>query len=78
MRAITISYSAFDSFVVPGIASPDIEQTAKNIGSGESRFVFCRLRDLVAEGHADAEEAERNFGSGPNTSGEWLVVIGQA
>jgi predicted ATPase len=73
MRVITISYSAFDSFVVPGIASRDIEQTARDIGSGESRFVFCGLRDLVAEGHADVEEAEKNFGFGPNTSGELLV-----
>jgi ABC-type lipoprotein export system ATPase subunit len=73
MRVITISYSAFDSFVVPGIASRDIEQTAKDIGRGESRFVFCGLRDLVAEGHADVEEAEKNFGFGPNTSGELLV-----
>lgn len=73
MRVITISYSAFDSFVVPGVAARDIEQTTRDIGSGESRFVFCGLRDLVAEGHADVEEAERQFGFGQNMSGEVLV-----
>ncbi len=73
MRVITISYSAFDSFVVPGVAARDIEQTTKDIGSGESRFVFCGLRDLVAEGRADLEAAEKQFGSGSNMSGELLV-----
>ena len=53
MRVITISYSAFDSFVVPGMATRDIAQTTKDIESGESRFVFCGLRDLVAEGVAE-------------------------
>jgi energy-coupling factor transporter ATP-binding protein EcfA2 len=73
LRVITISYSAFDSFVVPGVAARDIEQTTKDIRSGESRFVFCGLRDLVAEGQADLEEAERQFGFDENMSGEVLV-----
>jgi predicted ATPase len=73
MRVITISYSAFDSFVVPGVAARDIEQTTKDIGSGESRFVFCGLRDLVAEGHADVEAANRQFGADATMSGEVLV-----
>jgi predicted ATPase len=60
MRVITISYSAFDSFVVPGRAARDVAQTTKDIERGESRFVFCGLRDLVAEGLADLEEAERS------------------
>ena len=73
LRVITISYSAFDSFVVPGVVARDIEQTTKDIASGESRFVFCGLRDLVAEGHADAEEAERQFSAGAPISNEVLV-----
>jgi len=63
MRVITISYSAFDSFVVPGIATRDIAQTTKDIERGESRFVFCGLRDLVAEGMADLEKAEQAVSS---------------
>ena len=59
MRVITISYSAFDSFVVPGRAVRDIAQTTKDIEGGDGRFVFCGLRDLVAEGLADLEEARR-------------------
>jgi ABC-type lipoprotein export system ATPase subunit len=73
MRVITVSYSAFDSFVIPGIAARDIAQTTKDIGSGESRFVFCGLRDLVAEGLADVEEAEKNAGAKSSQTGELLV-----
>lgn len=57
MRVITISYSAFDSFVVPGFAAKDLTQTTEDLESGESRFVFCGLRDLVAEGRADVRRA---------------------
>lgn len=73
MRVITISYSAFDSFVVPGIATRDIAQTTKDIETGESRFVFCGLRDLVAEGVADLEKAEQNAGTEAGEAGELPV-----
>jgi len=73
MRVITISYSAFDSFVVPGIATRDIAQTTKDIESGESRFVFCGLRDLAAEGVADLEKAEQSAGTEAGDAGELPV-----
>jgi ABC-type lipoprotein export system ATPase subunit len=73
MRVITISYSAFDSFVVPGRVARDIAQTTKDIESGEGRFVFCGLRDLVAEGLADLEEAEKSADAKSNAAGEVLV-----
>jgi hypothetical protein len=53
MRIITISYSAFDSFVVPGLDAKDLSQTTQGLADGEGRFVFCGLRDLVAEARAD-------------------------
>lgn len=58
MRVITISYSAFDSFVVPGIDAKRLSQTTQDLDSGEGRFVFCGLRDLVAEARADVEKDE--------------------
>lgn len=58
MRVITISYSAFDSFVVPGLDPKKLSQTLQDLASGEGRFVFCGLRDLVAEARADVERDE--------------------
>lgn len=58
MRVITISYSAFDSFTVPGLDAKDLSQTAEDLASGEGRFVFCGLRDVVAEARADVEKDE--------------------
>lgn len=55
MRVITISYSAFDSFVVPGLATKNLAQTTQDLESGEGRFVFCGLRDIAAEARADVE-----------------------
>ncbi|RZO02745.1 hypothetical protein EKG40_25900 [Pseudomonas moorei] len=58
MRIITISYSAFDSFIVPGVAARDLSQITDDIESGEGRFVFCGLRDIVAEVREDVKRAE--------------------
>ena len=55
MRVITISYSAFDSFVVPGLDAKELSQTIQDLASGDGRFVFCGLRDVVAEARADIE-----------------------
>jgi len=59
MRVITISYSAFDSFVVPGLASRDLSQISEDIENGTGRFVFCGLRDIVAEVRNDLAASER-------------------
>lgn len=53
-RIITISYSAFDSFDVPGLEGRDRVQIAKDITAGQGRFAYCGLRDISAE----AEERE--------------------
>jgi len=54
-RIITVSYSAFDSFRLPGL-KPTVEgeaderrQVVKDIKDGVGRFVFCGLRDVAAE-----------------------------
>lgn len=68
MRIITVSYSAFDSFVVPGRDAKDLSQATQDLESGEGRFIFCGLRDLVAEGRADVEKDEK-IGSGDSEEG---------
>jgi ABC-type lipoprotein export system ATPase subunit len=70
MRVITISYSAFDSFVVPGLDAKGLSQTTEDIASGDGRFVFCGLRDIVAEARADVE---RNEAVQPHQDGEGKV-----
>ncbi|WP_344694260.1 AAA family ATPase [Sphingomonas cynarae] len=55
MRVITISYSAFDSFVVPGLVAKDLAQTTQDLVAGDGRFVFCGLRDVAAEAQADVD-----------------------
>ncbi len=60
MRVITISYSAFDSFIVPGVDARDLSQITDDLERGEGRFVFCGLRDIVAEVRDDVETAAKN------------------
>ncbi len=53
-RIVAVSYSAFDSFKLPGIkprgdAPDEREQIIKDSRAGEGRFVFCGLRDIASE-----------------------------
>ncbi|WP_294735731.1 AAA family ATPase [uncultured Pseudomonas sp.] len=54
-RIITISYSAFDSFRLPGVGpeNPDFYderlQIIRDINTGGGRFIFCGLRDISTE-----------------------------
>lgn len=48
-RIITVSFSPFDSFMLPGIDPRDRRQVIKDIELGEGRFIFVGLRDIVAE-----------------------------
>ncbi|MDM7983256.1 MAG: AAA family ATPase [Maricaulis sp.] len=61
-KIITISYSAFDSFALPGVYAADLEQIAKDVDRGEGRFVYCGLRDIVGEVREDLQalDAEGN------------------
>ncbi|MEE5107258.1 AAA family ATPase [Pseudomonas alliivorans] len=54
-RIITVSYSAFDSFRLPGVKPtrsnlPDERgQIVRDVQVGGGRFIFCGLRDIAAE-----------------------------
>ena len=48
-KIINISYSAFDSFHVPGIYIHEKQQIAKDIRSGNGRYIYCGIRDISSE-----------------------------
>ncbi|MHC2297933.1 AAA family ATPase [Rhizobium mongolense] len=48
-RIITIAYSAFDTFQVPGVGDVETRQIIKDIQSGTGRYVFAGLRDIARE-----------------------------
>lgn len=50
-RIITVSYSAFDNFTVPGLDARDKRQQLLEIERGQGRFVYCGLRDIAEEAH---------------------------
>jgi len=73
-RVITVSYSAFDSFEVPGSSDSDFAQIARDITNGEGRFVYCGLRDIAAEAKLDhdnqLDEAEASANSKQSDTGD--------
>jgi predicted ATPase len=48
-RIVNLSYSAFDSFQIPGISKKEKEQIAKDIRKGIGRYIFCGIRDIAKE-----------------------------
>lgn len=48
-RIISIAFSPFDSFQLPGSDARNRKQLAKDISNGVGRFVFIGLRDIAAE-----------------------------
>lgn len=61
-RIIAVSYSAFDSFVLPGLPpmsggeTDEREQIVKDARRGEGRYIFCGLRDIAGELEARIQE----------------------
>lgn len=48
-KIINISYSAFDSFQIPGIYIQEKEQILKDMSDGKGRYIFCGIRDIQKE-----------------------------
>lgn len=55
MRIIAVSYSAFDSFALPGRTLGELKQIANDVERDEGRYIFSGLRDIVAEVREDIE-----------------------
>ncbi|MBH0020567.1 hypothetical protein I6F40_09460 [Pseudoalteromonas sp. SWXJ133] len=63
-KIINISYSAFDSFQVPGIYIHEKEQILKDMSNGQGRYIFCGIRDICKELDTSIENFERDKCSG--------------
>ncbi|WP_336952378.1 AAA family ATPase [Sphingobium aromaticivastans] len=48
-RIIAVSYSAFDSFQIPGVTVEEYRQIAHDVAEGTGRYIFCGLRDIAKE-----------------------------
>ncbi|MBS4011498.1 MAG: ATP-binding protein [Roseovarius sp.] len=48
-RVVTVAYSAFDTFQVPGVGIEERRQIAKDLRAGAGRYAFAGLRDIAAE-----------------------------
>lgn len=48
-RVVTVAFSPFDSFKIPGADERDRHQIAKDLQKGVGRFSFIGLRDILAE-----------------------------
>ncbi|WP_424361405.1 AAA family ATPase [Methylocystis parvus] len=48
-RIITVSYSAFDTFQVPGVDVEEKRQIITDLRGGTGRYVFAGLRDIARE-----------------------------
>lgn len=48
-KIITISYSAFDTFKVPGVKMGELQQIIKEVENGEGRYVYCGIRNITKE-----------------------------
>ncbi|WP_452221433.1 AAA family ATPase [Lacinutrix salivirga] len=48
-RIISISYSAFDSFQVPGTKISEVRQISDDIDNNKGRYIYCGIRDLSRE-----------------------------
>jgi len=49
LKIVAVSYSAFDSFIVPGVFEGELRRLASNVQAGGGRYVFAGLRDIAAE-----------------------------
>lgn len=76
-RILTVSYSAFDSFRLPGVNRRDQEQIAKDVEVGEGRFIFCGLRDVVRELREELGATEEAVSLGDRSTRTFLKPIEQ-
>jgi len=57
-RVLTISYSGFDNFQVPGLTIRERRTIAEELSRGTGRFIFCGLRDIGAELAAELNQSQ--------------------
>ncbi|MDR6202187.1 energy-coupling factor transporter ATP-binding protein EcfA2 [Paraburkholderia graminis] len=62
-RVITVSYSGFDNFQVPGLTQRERRTIAAELARGTGRFIFCGLRDIGAELDSEPNQQSENADS---------------
>lgn len=62
-RIITVAYSAFDTFQVPGVSPEDKRQIVNDLRAGTGRYVFAGLRDIARELDERLDEVEEREGA---------------
>jgi predicted ATPase len=72
-RVITVSYSAFDTFQVPGVDAVEQRQIIKDIQSGSGRYVFAGLRDIGRELEEKLSAADPDTGDQHEADDEFSV-----
>ncbi|CAI1656671.1 Predicted ATP-binding protein involved in virulence [Serratia quinivorans] len=48
-KVINLSYSAFDSFQIPGVTYKEKLQLKNDLEEGRGRYIYCGVRDVCAE-----------------------------
>lgn len=66
IKIIAISYSAFDNFIVPGLYESELRQIADDMERGNGRYIYCGLRDIVAEVRDDLTASQQKVDSSPH------------
>lgn len=65
-KVINLSYSAFDSFQIPGVTYKEKLQLKNDIEEGKGRYIYCGVRDVCAEldsflSNLDVEEGDKKY-----------------
>lgn len=55
-KIINLSYSAFDSFQIPGVTYKEKVQLKNDIAKGKGRYIYCGVRDVCAELELELEQ----------------------
>lgn len=71
-RIITVAFSPFDSFKLPGSDSRNRKQVIKELERGEGRFSFIGLRDLAAEWTSRGTTEKNSAGEDDSLLGDRL------
>ena len=58
-KVICLSYSAFDNFQMPGFKYSERLMLKQGLESGEGRFIFCGIRDVVKELSNELEKVSK-------------------
>ena len=73
-KIVSVSYSAFDSFSLPGTHIDELEQIANDADRGVGRFVFCGLRDIAKETREDIQTFLETQGDVPSSSSRRIPI----